>query len=104
MRSYATLRRMNQLWTSYAERLLASQQKVAAAVLMLDMHGCQCSVHSKHPAGHDVTGIIMKASATMWHIMTEDERIVSCARAECDIVFCVGQWKITILATSHNHT
>ena len=94
------MKRLNLLWRGYAERMLSSQQQVASAAMSLDLHGCDCNIlHSKNPLHANMSGVIFKTSSTMWHVVTEDDKCISCAKSECDIQFVVGMLKITLLAT-----
>ena len=98
--SYQALQRLNDIWTGYAEQMLSLHSHVAATVLALDMHGCACTIQrSSNPMHCNVCGIIVKESASMWHIVTEEDKCISCGKSGCDIQFSVGPHRITMLAT-----
>lgn len=98
--SYAIMQELHRAWRRYAEQLLSGLEQSPNVALSLDLHGAACTVvNSKHSAYAAVTGIICKASAAMWHIITPHNEVRSCPRNQVDIEVDVRPYRLTFLAS-----
>lgn len=96
------MQRLHSIWTRYAQQFMALQQRTTAAALALDLHGCKCTVNkSTDPQHRGISGIVLKASEGMLHLITDQNKLASVDRRHSEIQFCIGQQQVTLLALEH---